>query len=213
MTTPQPELGKGIYTARDISQILKLPKNKVNRWLNEYWKEYSWEIDKTKAINFNSLIEFYVFYQLRERGFNSEQIQTAHKQISKALNTMYPFASSQIITLDNKKIFFKDSNANVLNADETLHFLIKEIIEPFCEKIEYDSNKNALLFYPDGKTSSVVVDPRKQFGAPVIAGTGILAETLFLYNKGGESVAFIADIFDLTEQQVTDALNFFKPAA
>ena len=65
------KLGEGIYSIADISFLLKLPKHKVRRWLNDFWdsrlaekynQTYSWGQGSHQATNFYTLIEFYVFY-------------------------------------------------------------------------------------------------------------------------------------------------------
>lgn len=70
-------LGNGIYTIREISRILRLPYGKVHRWLNKYWDgelgkafegNYSWRVDKSQAVGFHTLIEFYILVQLAEAG-------------------------------------------------------------------------------------------------------------------------------------------------
>ena len=35
----RPALGGGIYTVPDIAQALRLPINKVGRWIRTYWDE------------------------------------------------------------------------------------------------------------------------------------------------------------------------------
>ena len=33
----KPKLGDGVYTKRDVSAILKLPYNKLSRWMDGFW--------------------------------------------------------------------------------------------------------------------------------------------------------------------------------
>ena len=75
------DIGNGIYTLREISQILRLDYQKVYRWLNKYWdgelgaefqQSYSWSVDSSKAVGFHTLIEFYVMMQLAEGRCKNE---------------------------------------------------------------------------------------------------------------------------------------------
>lgn len=69
--TIKAELGSGIFTVSDIAEILDLKASKVRYWLKEYWdgifaeqsqQQYSWGAG-VKAVNFYTLIEFFVYYQ------------------------------------------------------------------------------------------------------------------------------------------------------
>ena len=107
------QLGSGIYTVADISNLLFIPKYKVRRYLNEYWNEragkkfsnetYSWSVDnKIKAVNFYTLIELYTCFHLQELGVTPKEILKSRAAMIKDLNIPYPFASDTILS-DGKK--------------------------------------------------------------------------------------------------------------
>src|SRR5688572_17207686 len=90
------KLGNGIYTIPDLAFILSLPQPKVRRWLNDFYNirlgekykgKYSWGDKRDKATNFLTLIEFYVFYKLRENKVTTNMILTAHQEMAKQLRT------------------------------------------------------------------------------------------------------------------------------
>lgn len=212
-------IGGGIFTISDISHILKLPRHKVYYWLKEYWdtrfskirgKRYSWG-KNSKAINFYTLIEFYIYYRLREFGVSSNRINAAHDVLAKHLKTDYPFANAKLLT-DKKNIFFVEDVETIINADKSLQINLNNIIKPFCKKIEFDNNGFPKRFWPEGKDKSVVVDPDHQFGQPIISGTNIVADTIYSLYKGGDSVEKIATIYDLDEKKVNDAIHYCKAA-
>jgi uncharacterized protein (DUF433 family) len=214
-----PQLGGGIYTIPDVSRILGLPQQRARTWLIEYWNSrfssgrgYSWGQGKDKAINFLALIEFYVFYQLRFHGVSAQRAVKAHDLISKTLKNPYPFATSKILT-DGKSVLFSPDVNTIINADPTLQYNLKEIIERFCTKIEFGDDFLANRFFPQGTQSVIVVDPEHQFGQPVISGTNIPAETIYNYIRGGDKINFIARLYELTEKQVKDAVDFYSKAA
>ena len=78
--------GTGIYTTPEVAKILGLPSAKVRRWLKDYWNakfsndntQYSDGLGAEKVTNFNTLIEFFTFYQLREKGVSAQKIVKAH---------------------------------------------------------------------------------------------------------------------------------------
>src|SRR5436190_10124475 len=100
-------IGSGIFTVPDIARVLNLQYYKVERLLNDYWDKrfanalgakYSWSDGKSRAVSFHTLIEFYVFYQLKEAGVNSKDILSAHQELSDWHKTPFPFATSTIIS-------------------------------------------------------------------------------------------------------------------
>jgi len=110
MSEIKAQLGGGVFTLSDVSHILKLPRRRVSYWLNEYWdnkfsvvrgKRYSWGNDH-KAINFYTLIEFYVYYMLREFSMSSKKINAAQAILAEYFETDYPFANAKLLT--DKKI-------------------------------------------------------------------------------------------------------------
>src|ERR1700761_8181194 len=89
-----PELGQGIFLTTDVSQILGLPYPKVRRWMKDYWPNYTFGDTDNQAITFKTLIEFYTFFHLRDKGLSVKIIEKYHKIIADELNTSYPFARS-----------------------------------------------------------------------------------------------------------------------
>lgn len=214
-------LGNGIYTVPDLALILQLPPKKVRRWLNDFYNDrlgkaydgsYSWGEGRDKATNFLTLIEFYIFYKLREQSVSAGKILEAHQHMSKELNTAYPFASFQILA-DGKHILYELEDDVWVHADKSNQIVIKRIIEGFFQKIDFSANNLAERFWPLGKQHDIVVDPHHQFGQPTIHGTNINAATIYSMYQSGEPKSTIGILYDLTEEQVNDAILFCKHKA
>lgn len=126
----------------DVAAILGLPQAKVRRWLCEYWNVHFGKADQTifsdgtgreLITNFYTLIEFFTFYQLRDRGVTPQRIVKAHKILEDVFKTAYPFATSNILT-DGKDVLFTGEVGDIIQANQTLQITITEILAPFCEK-------------------------------------------------------------------------------
>lgn len=213
------KLGNGIYSIPDLSLILRLPKYKMRRWLNEYWdvrlgkkyhEKYSWGEGRDKATNFHALIEFYVFYQLRSLKVSTKVILQAHEIMADQLNTPYPFATSEVLT-DGKKIIYSIHDGTTIKADDSKQIVFKQIIESFYRKIEFSESNLAERFWPLGKERHIVVDPHHQFGQPVIENTNLLAESIHALYKAGETKQFLAKLYSISIREVNDAIEFFNP--
>ena len=139
------------------------------------------------------------------------QILKAREHIAKELNVPYPFASAGLLT-DGKKIWY-EFKESIVNADGSRQTNIVKIIQDFAKKIDFGSDKLATRFFPAGKNSAIVIDPHHKFGQPIINGTNINTEVLFSMYKSGEPVENIGILYDLTEKEVSEAIQFYRNAA
>jgi uncharacterized protein (DUF433 family) len=216
------EINKGIYTLPEVSKILRLPYPMVRRWLNDYWdtkfgavfgKKYSWSVDNTKAISFHTLIEFYVLFQLAEAGVRTKRVLDAHIELSKDFETPFPFAQKNIlegIRTDGKKIYF-ETGRGIIALDGSKQFKL-DFIKIFFRSLDFDNELIASRFWPLGKEKCIVVDPKRQFGHPVLGMTNIFPETIYNLHKAGEPIDFIAFTFEIDIKLVKDALEFCEAA-
>lgn len=213
----KPRLGEGVFLTSDVAEILQLPYSKVRRWIVELWDNrlaiegtYSFGVDGNKAVNFYTLIEFYTFYQLRLKGVSAQKIQKVHKTISKELNTPYPFATN--IRTDGKEIWY-DYLDELVNANGKQQLDMKSLLDPFLHKIEFGKNNLAELYFPLDKSKNIVVDPKKQFGQPIINGRSLRIDSIRKLYEGGETKKTICLLYDLKTSEVEDALRYYKRAS
>lgn len=218
----KPTLGKGIFTPAEIARFLQLPTSTINRWINTYWDgEFafgldhgaSWKIDGSKAVDFLTMIEIVVMGTISEQGVRSREIAKAHKVLSDIYKTSHPFASRSVINrlkIDGKRIYFVDGD-HIINLDGT-HQINLDFIKDLFKNLDFDTDELATRYWPLGKDKSIVVDPKRKFGHPVIAGKNIYPETIFGMIEAGDSPAFIASLYDLSDKEVQDAINYCSAA-
>lgn len=217
----KPEIGKGIYTLKDVASILKMPYAKVRRWVRTYWdgklgkkfqQQYSWERDGSVAVSFHTVVELYVMIQFAEKGVKTQDVLIAHQELSDILGTPFPFAQKEVldeVKTDGKTVYWKFDGAHVsMNGTRQINL---DIIQVFFKKLEFEDELVSKL-WPMGKDHSIVIDPKRKFGHPIIDGRNIYPETLYGYFKAGESISFIAYIFEITEKEVKDAIEFCEAA-
>lgn len=217
----EPKLGEGIYIVKDVAKILHLDYEKTYRWIVGYWGRsldenirYTFGDLDNRAINFFSLIEFYTFFKLREKGLSSTQIRKLHCKLSELLNTSYPFAIAQDYFIEGrktKKFIYYTYLENLIKLDNKLQFSLR-FMEKFLEKIEFDDNNLAVKFFPLPNSKNIVVDPKHQFGQPIIVGTNIKTQTLFSLYRGGETLEDISILYNISIDKVEDAVAFQKAA-
>ena len=208
-----PQIGEGIYLPKDVAQILELNYYKVRNLMNSLWSSKTFGSKGSRAINFYSLIEFYIYYHLREKGHSTQQIKTFHKNLSTNLNTPYPFASINVLDPKKKNKKTKKTkiwygyNGTIARDDRINQQTISSFVAPFLKQVEFGDNNIAGRFFPLRHTHNVVVDPHHQFGQPVINGTNLQTKTIFRLYDAGESKDNICNLYEITESQVDDAIR------
>jgi len=97
-------------------------------------------------------------------------------------------------------------------------FAIKEVLETYLRRIDRDLNKKAIRLYPFIKKESsqdepkfVSIDPLISFGRPVIVGTGVPTDVIAERFYAGDSWDVLAKDYDITPQQVQQALRYEAP--
>lgn len=217
------KLGNGIYTVKEISQILRIPYHKISLWITKYWdgelgeayeQNYSWKVADTKAVGFHTLVEFYVMVQFAEAGVKIRQVLNAHKELAKSFKTSFPFATKEVlesISTDGKKIYLS-KNGDTITLDGTKQLNL-EFIRIFFKKLDFDNNTVASRFWPLGRDKEIVCDPHHKFGQAVIVGTNIQAEAIYRMFLAKEPINFIADLYEISVDEVKHAVEFYKTAA
>lgn len=216
------QLGRGIYTTSEISQILRLPYEKVHRWMKNYWdrelsdaykKQYSWKVDNSRAFSFHAFVEFYVMMELSEAGVKPKQVMKAHTELSAMYDSAFPFALKEVlgkIHTDGKTIFF-DTDKGTVSLNGTKQFNL-HFIKVFFKNLDFNGGSIANRFWPLGKDKSILIDPERKFGHPLINSNNIYPETIYNNYKAGDPIAYLAHVYELTEDQVKHAIEYCEVA-
>lgn len=167
----------------------------------EFERRYSWKTEKSKVVSFHTLVEFYVMMQLTDAGVKTRKVLEAHKELSKFYNTHFPFALKEVldgINTDGKRIFLSlDDTTITLDGTQQLNL---SFIKLFFKKLEFDANNLASKLWPLGKEKSVLIDPTRKFGHPVLELKNIFPETIYNHFKAGDPIEYISYVYELTEK-------------
>lgn len=213
------QFGEGIYSPNEVAEILKLPYDKVKYLIRGYWSSAAFGKSRKRTINFLGLIEFYFYYFLRDQQkWTSQAIKKLHTQLSHDFETPYPFASLKIMphkrnnNMEKMEAWIEHGNS-LMQADGKLQPSFRQFIEPFLDQIEFGDDLLAKKFFPLKQTKTIVVDPKKQFGKPIINGKGVRTEVIYKFYLGGESKDSICKLYNLDLEQVNNAIRFHEPKA
>lgn len=218
-------IGTGIYTVTEAARILNISGQKLGQWVRKYWEldfindyplgkaVYTVGERSERVFNFFTLIEIISVAKFRAMNISFYRIKEAHKIAAEVLETPYPFAMEGFMA-DGRKIFHNQDLIASLLLDKTKQLEFRQLIEPYCMKIDFEENtKLAERFWPLGKNRDVLVDPNHRFGEPVIKGTNISTSIIYNLHLAGEPASFIAEEYNITEKSIQDAIEFHQRAA
>jgi uncharacterized protein (DUF433 family) len=165
-----------------------------------------------ESLSYLQLIEIGVVAAMRKSKLKLEKIREAREYLSSEFNSEFPFAQYRFKT-DGKSLFMDydqivpADKEKLLDVNEHGQLAWNQILSGLLHEFEYDSEAGTVLRWRvDGFDSPVRLDPRVAFGAPHVSGiaTWVLRDRW----KSGESIADIADDYELTSDLVTAALRF-----
>jgi uncharacterized protein (DUF433 family) len=165
-----------------------------------------------EGLSYLQLIEVGVVAAMRRSGVTLEKIREAREYLCAEFNSDFPFARYRFKT-DGKSLLVhynqlvETDKEKLLALNERGQLAWNEILSALLTEFEYDTEIGTVLRWRvDGYDSPVRLDPRIAFGAPQVNGvaTWVLRERW----KSGESVADIAEDYELPMHIVSSALRF-----
>lgn len=218
-------LGTGFYPLRQAARLVGADPAAVRRWLLGYTRnghryEPLWrtqfgdeqDIGGGAAIGFRDLLELRLVAAFVSHGVSLRVIRATADSARAMFRTAYPLTAKRFLT-DGKSIFLeavkREGEEHMIDMPRR-QFVFSEIVRPsLYAGIEYDGT-NARKWYPLGEGRKVIVlDPRLQFGAPVISSAGIPTDTIFeAFKAEGGDRAAVARIFRISPREIDAAVRF-----
>ena len=225
-------IGTGLYPLRQAAQLVGADPRAVRRWMMGYERKthgerrFSPPLWSTQladeglqqaVIGFHDLLELRLVSAFVQHGVSLPVIRATADAARHQFGTAYPLTAQRFLT-DGKSIFLEA----VENSGETKlldmprrQFVFAEVVKPsLYAAVEYEG-LNARRWFPLGPERKIIVlDPAVQFGAPVVAGTGIPTDTLYAsFLAEGRDRKTVARIYDVTPRMVDAAVRFEEKLA
>jgi uncharacterized protein (DUF433 family) len=175
-------------------------------------------VEGTTALGFLDLLELRFVDAFLRCGVSMKTIRHAAERACVLFDDRHPFASQRFYT-DGKRVLAEiqsgapDDKALLDLKVDQLGFY--EVIKPsLVAGVIFDrQNGHALEWAPSADTPHVVLDPKRQFGQPIIKSVGVQTAALAAAYKAEGSLERVASWFEITEEEVGEALRFELKAA
>ena len=169
-----------------------------------------------RYLTFTNLVEVHVLAAMRRRhALSLEAIRRAVRYVHEQLEIEHPLASEQFKT--NGVDLFVERLGKIINASREGQLGMKAVLIGSLDRVEYDKQGRAVRLFPSQRRldapKSIVIDPRRAFGRPVIVGTAVPAADVRSRFDAGDGVEELAIDFEVARELIEDALRATAQAA
>src|ERR1700730_9270374 len=228
-------LGRGVYGSADALRLINFRRSKdtafrsisrqtIARWLRGYDYSLAGEIrhsaplwrpdyandDDTIELSFRDLIELRFVKAFRDIGLSLRTIRECFDQAVELVQDKRPFSTQRFRT-DGKTIFLEITSK--VREGELLDLkkrqgVFHRIVEPSLHDLEFDAQVVARWFPFGASRKTVVVDPARAFGRPIVAKGGVPTQVLSEAVQVEGSLEKVARLYEIQLAAVRDAVAF-----
>ena len=113
---------------------------------------------------------------------------------------------------------FLDKYGQLINLNKSGQLAMRKLLEEHLNRVEWDDWKFPVRLYPyvspePTAEKAIVIDPAIAFGRPIVLRARVSTSAIVGRIDAGELVKDIADDYDLTEQEVENAVLYERRAA
>lgn len=168
-----------------------------------------------RDVTWGEFVELGYLREHRRKSVSLQSLRPVIASLREELQTPHPLATAMPY-VGNRELVMKLQEKHDLphlvaiiasNGDS---LTLAKDTERFVQKVVFDPPDigDAVRFHPAGDTSPVVIDPLRRFGDPTVDGVGV--ERLWELHDAGESVAEIAEAYDMAEVRIRIAISYHE---
>lgn len=211
-------LDRAIYSYPDVDRLVGLHSGTAKRWLEGYERGGRFydpvlrpEPTGSDAVTWGEMVEARLLAEFRSRNVPVLRLRPAIVQLRQEFGR-YPLAHSRpFLDVDGRELVRVVQEEVGLERQLLLvvvrngQLVLAESAERFSSAVEYVGDVVGLL-RPDPRTPDVVMDPRRSFGQPAVRN--VRTESLAEDFRAGTRREDLADLYDLSPEQVDEAIRF-----
>ncbi len=211
-------LDRAIYGYPDVDRLVGLHSGTARRWLEGYERGGRFydpvlrpEPTGDDDVTWGEMVEARLLAEFRSRDVPVQRLRPAIVQLRKEFGP-YPLAHArpflevegrELVQVVQEQVGLERSLQLVVVRNGQL--VLVDAAQRFRSAVEYVGDVVGRL-KPDIRTPDVVMDPRHSFGQPAIRN--VRTESLAEDFRAGTGREELADLYDLSTQQVDEAIRF-----
>lgn len=205
----------------DVDLYVGLPSGTARRWIDGYSRGgriYPPVIRSRQSgdetVAWGEFVETRLLAGYRNRGVSLQRLRETVQVLRDELGTPYPLATATpYVDVAGRELVLKIQDADAVDKALRLvvvrngQLVLTEPAQGFADRAVFDGQgRGVSQLRTEDDTPDVRIDPLRQTGQPVVRSvpTAVLAEGF----RAGESVEVLADLYELSFDQVLQAIRY-----
>ena len=207
---------EGLYTTEQAARLARLSPRSLRRWLdgegeNEPALYRRMPKSNSAVVGFVDLIQALAIRAIRKSGTLSlQKIRETIIEAEKA-GIRYPFARPHKTFLFSDDVVIEMADGTIIGVTGKYkqQHLIRPVIEVYLEDLTFDIFGWPTRYTPlREENREIIIDPKIQYGAPVVMPRGYTVSSLVGAVQSEGSVSAAANAYDVPEADVRFALKY-----
>lgn len=212
-------LDRAIYSYSDVDRLVGVRPGTALRWLEGYSRKGQFYAPVLRAkptgddvVTWGEMVEARLLSEFRDRSVPLYRMRPAIEELRREFGP-YPLAHARpFLDVEGRELVRRVQDSVGLERGLQLvvirsgQLMLTDQAERFRGAVEYDQQGAANLLRPQPATPDVVMDPQRAFGQPAIRN--VRTDTLAEEYRAGSSRDQLADLYDLTTDQVDEAIRY-----
>ncbi|MGQ0842975.1 MAG: DUF433 domain-containing protein [Sporichthyaceae bacterium] len=215
---PTSLLDRAIYSYGDVDRLVGLHAGTARRWLEGYERTGRFydpvlrpEPTGSDAVTWGEMVEARLLAEFRRREVPVQRMRPAIVRLREEFGP-YPLAHArpfldvegrELVRVVQEQVRLERPLQLVVVRNQQV--VLAETAERFRSAVDYDHGVVGRL-RPNPRTPDVVMDPDRSFGQPAVRN--VRTESLAEDYSAGATAEELADLYDLSTEQVDAALRF-----
>ena len=218
-------IGNGAYSLPEAERLTRIPRRRIRRWMEGYSFVSSGKKRQSSpiilsdigrnvgqlALSFSDLIEVRFLDAFLQHGVSWRSVRTAAQRARDLLQRQHPF-STRLFKTDGRDIL-----AEIVRPGK-----VPELLNLVRDQWEFDQVVSPMLYaglefnhfdeperwWPMSRRKSVVIDPMRSFGAPIVVEGGVQTRVLVASAQAEKSQRLAAALYDVPLRAVRHAVEY-----
>jgi uncharacterized protein (DUF433 family) len=205
------------YTPSEVASYLRIPYQTLKYWITRHGAVDSIIVParaRPPILSFINLLECHVVDAMRRHHrLRLPVIRRAVQTAATLFPTGHPLIDQKFKT-DGVDLFVESLGREVINLSKGGQFVLKEILNLYLQRIEFNTAGTVTKFYPfvvragADEPKIVSISPSVAFGRSVIDGTGIATAVIAARFRAREPISALAEEYGRSEQEVEEAIRW-----
>jgi uncharacterized protein (DUF433 family) len=210
-------VARPIFTLREAAMYLGIPASTLQNWARPGEGPQlitAMPSERRQAtVPFVGFAEAFVLSAFRRAGVPMQRIRPAVEVLGRSIGVDHALASRRLYTdgaevLYDYAAFHDDRELSDLVVVRTGQRQFAEVVQDYLQRVTYgDDGWASELTLPAYERATVTVNPYRAFGLPIVTHGGARIEDLVDRFVAGDSIAEIADDFEVPADEVEDVIR------